>query len=426
MTTVDPILETNATDRSANGVAASTPASPVRLSRTAGLVAQNAEQVHIRGLRGPAGCGKSFALTARAARLAAVGRRVLILSFNQTLANHLRHLVEERCAESSADPSFVTCTSFHTFCATVVDDAVAAGLDIPEPTRGTWPVRIVQKTIAAFDAGYERSFDAVFVDEGQDFTVGWWNLLRHHVVKPDGEMLLSFDPTADLYGKQSWNDAEQLDAAGFDEPWVEMSAAYRMAPEIIESTNRFVENYLPDAGQVPEVPDDQAAVVGHVARAVRRWRNVDRVADLGAAIGEEVVTLLTERADLSPRDIVFLCEYHHDGIAAAAVIESAGFPVHHVYSRDPDERQQRKRQFSPDADAVKGCTVHSFKGWESPAVVLGIGMEERSRRLAYTSMTRVSSTSGGDSSYLVVVNADPRLADFRPTFETGAALPQPG
>ncbi len=97
--------------------------------------------------------------------------------------------------------------------------------------------------------------------------------------------------------------------------------------------------------------------------------------------------------------------------------------VHHVYSRDPDERHRSKGRFWPDADAVKGCTVHSYKGWDSPAVVVSIAMEERSRRMAYASMTRVSSTAAGrDTSYLVVVNADPRMADFQPTFELGAAL----
>ena len=38
-------------------------------------------------------------------------------------------------------------------------------------------------------------------------------------------------------------------------------------------------------------------------------------------------------------------------------------------------------------------------------------------------MTRVSSTvPGRDTSYLVVVNADPRMVEFQPTFELGAAL----
>jgi len=38
-------------------------------------------------------------------------------------------------------------------------------------------------------------------------------------------------------------------------------------------------------------------------------------------------------------------------------------------------------------------------------------------------MTRVSSTaSGRETSYLVVVNAGPQMADFQPTFELGAML----
>jgi superfamily I DNA/RNA helicase len=133
------------------------------------------------------------------------------------------------------------------------------------------------------------------------------------------------------------------------------------------------------------------------------------------------VRLLEETPGLAPRDVVYLCEYHHDGLAAAAVIEAAGHPVHHVYSRDPDERQRRKARFWLDADAVKGCTVHAFKGWESPAVVLGIGMEERSRRLAYAGMTRVTSTRRG-TGHLVVVNADPRLVEFGEVFQRGVPV----
>ena len=57
---------------------------------------------------------------------------------------------------------------------------------------------------------------------------------------------------------------------------------------------------------------------------------VERVADLGIAVGREVVRLLAEHPDLSPRDVVYLCEYHHDGLAAAGEIEAAvlkGWPL---------------------------------------------------------------------------------------------------
>ncbi len=396
---------------------------PVQLSDNARLVAANPSRAHVRGVSGTAGSGKSFALTARAAHLAAEGRSVLVLCFNLTLANHLRRLVVERCAEYGANPAGVTCTSFHTFCSRVVDDAAQAGIVANEPARGTWPVKIVMKTREVFEAGFGRRFDAVLVDEGQDFTVEWWNLLREHVVHPGGEMLLVADATVDLYGKSTWDDPDALAAAGFTEPWIRMTSSYRMAPDLVRSTNEFARSFIADDAVVPEIADDQAVVVGHVSSAIRSWCNVERVADLGVAVGREVVRLLREHPDLSPRDIVYLCEYHHDGLEAAGEIEAAGYPVHHVYSRDPDERHRRKGRFWPDADAVKGCTVHSYKGWDSAAVVVGVAMEERSRRLAYASMTRVSSTVPGcDTSYLAVVNADPRMADFQPTFELDAVL----
>ena len=396
---------------------------PVQLSDDARRVAANPAGDQVRGVAGTAGSGKSFALTARAARLAAEGKSVLVLCFNLTLANHLRRLVVERCAELGANPARVTCTSFHTFCSRVVDDAAQAGIFAEEPARGTWPVKIVVKTRNVFEAGFDRQFDAVLVDEGQDFTLDWWNLLRSHVVRPDGEMLLVADSTVDLYGKSTWDDPDTLAAAGFTKPWIRMTRSYRMAPDLIRATNEFARSYIADDAVVPEIADDQAEVVGHVSSATRSWRNVERVADLGVAVGQEVVRLLKEHPDLVSQDVVYLCEYHHDGLAAAREIEAAGYAVHHVYSRDPDERHRSKGRFWPEADAVKGCTVHSYKGWDSPAVVVGIGMEERSRRLGYASMTRVSSTVPGyETSYLVVVNADPRMADFQSMFEVGAAL----
>jgi hypothetical protein len=396
---------------------------PVQLSENARRVAANPSGARIRGVAGTAGSGKSFALTARAGRLAAEGKSVLVLCFNLTLSNHLRRLVVERCAELGANPARVTCTSFHTFCSRVVDDAAQAGIVAAEPARGTWPTKIVVKAREVFEAGFDRRFDAVLVDEGQDFTVDWWNLLRDHVVRPEGEMLLVADSTVDLYGKSTWDDHHSLAAAGFTDPWIRMTTSYRMAPDLIRSTNEFARSFISGDAVVPEIADDQDVVVGHVAAAVRSWRNIDRVADLGVAVGREVVRLLRDHPELAPRDVVYLCEYHHDGLAAAREIEAAGYPVHHVYSRDPDERHRSKGRFWPDADAVKGCTVHSFKGWDSPAVVVGVVMEDRSRRFAYASMTRVSSTAPGrEASYLAVVNADPRMTDFQPTFELGAAL----
>jgi hypothetical protein len=91
-------------------------------------------------------------------------------------------------------------------CARVVDDAALAGIVAPEPARGTWPEKIVVKTDQVLSHGFERRFDAVLVDEGQDFGLQWWNLLREPRGSTGGEMLLVTDPTVDLYGKSSGRD----------------------------------------------------------------------------------------------------------------------------------------------------------------------------------------------------------------------------
>ena len=69
---------------------------------------------------------------------------------------------------------------------------------------------------------------------------------------------------------------------------------------------------------------------------------------------------------------------------------------------------------------MKGCTVHSFKGWETRALVTGIGTDRGSRRLAYVAMTRVKTDSAGGQSFLSVVNSDLNIAGFQSTFEEWA------
>lgn len=389
---------------------------PAQLSRDARDIATNPRNARIRRVRGPAGCGKSFGLAARAASLAASGRQVLVLSFNVTLSNYLRTLVNARCQEFGANPTLVTVTSFHGLCHRIVDDAERAGFDMHTPPNMESHVVQVLKAEQALKAGHRPSYDAVLIDEGQDFTLEWWNLRRHYIVRPDGEMLLVADPTQDVYEKQSWTDNERMLGAGFSGPWTELKGSYRMPGDIVPIANAFAQRFLTGERLSGEVLGDQDDVVQRSSTTQRRWFNIDRTRDLGMSIGQEVVRLLAENPSLSPRDVVFLCESHDDGVDAVAEIEAAGHAVHHIFSKHKPARPMRKRRFWPDADGVKGCTVHSFKGWETPALVMGIRRSENSRRLAYVAMTRIAGRADGIG-HLSVVNSDLNIAGFQSTFE---------
>ncbi len=407
------------------------PTAPGALTAGQAEIADNPAGARIRRARGASGSGKSVALAARAGRLAAAGRRVLVLSFNVTLANHLRDLVNDRCAEYGADPTLVTCANFHSFCEHVVEDGRGVGIETVMIPGKRLPDSIVACAMHVFGTGFERRYDAVLVDEGQDFSPAWWNLLRNHVLAADGEMLLIADPLQDLYDRRAWFEEARMVEAGFTEPWIELAGSRRMPVDLTAMANRFAHDNvfgdpLPPDIFAGELDPPDGAEDGNAVGTIGRWQNVPGINGLGRVIGREVVRLLEQHPDLAPRDVVFLCEHHHDGEDAVAEIEAAGYPVHHVFSRDPDDpRRNRRYRLWPAVDAVKGCTVHSFKGLGARAVVFGVGIETRTKRTAYVSLTRVGSDPARGTAFLSVINADRRIDDFEPKFSTMLSTPPP-
>ena len=386
-------------------------------------IAENRSQQRHRQIDGAVGSGKSSALAARAARLAADGKQVLALSFNVTFANGLRSMVDGYCAQIGADPTLVACANFHSFCTRVVSDAEMAGARLAASRGAPWTVGIVEKATEAYRQGLSPRFDAVMIDEGQDFSKLWFEFLNEHVLVEGGETLLTVDRTQDIYARTEWLDDESdRNTAGIEA--ITLSTSLRLPSDLLALTNEFATANLDGTLQLPTESLDRGHRRG--LTSVRRWGDVARVNDIGAAIGQEVVELLASDPTLRPGDIAFVCDYHHDGVRASAVIERAGIPVHHIFSRDPDDpRRRRKHRFWTDADAVKGCTAHSLKGWDTPVVVLGIGADARAKRLAYVAMTRVRH-SPDRPAIVSVVNADASLRPFGERFVTGSAPLTPG
>ncbi len=392
-------------------------ASSVAIQRAAISLVADPLGSPLRRVRGPGGSGKTFAVTARAAELARAGKRVLVLSFTTTLADRLVSLVVERCAERRADARLVTVTNFHALCEHAVDLAEAAGYSTVWPDGARWPVAIVDRARQVIEQGFDHRYDAILVDEGQDFALDWWEMLQADFAIDGAEMMVTADPTQDLYRVEPWFDDETMASLGFVDPWVELPHVVRTPPDLVAAIDVVAIDPDPTVGRrddarsvVARAPangsDERDHLVGPAVPSVLRWVDIDRVADLGREIGREVVRLVRDHPTLTPGDIVFLCDYHHDGLAAVREIERAGIPVHHQFSRDPAGRSVRRRRFWVGSSAVKGATVHGFKGWESGALVMGIGADATSSTLASVAIERVASPADGGSSVITIVNGD--------------------
>lgn len=145
-------------------------------------------QSHSRAaIQGVAGSGKTVLAIAKARSFADEGKRVLFLCFNELLADWLQFHLPEAYRDS------VTIRNYHKLCREWV---IAAGLAWPkifeeEAFFGNEAPRLLERAI---DLLPDRCFDAVVVDEGQDFMPAWWDTVELINKRPtEGPLYIFFD-----------------------------------------------------------------------------------------------------------------------------------------------------------------------------------------------------------------------------------------
>jgi hypothetical protein len=144
---------------------------------------------------GPAGSGKTLLAVGMATRLADEGRRTLLTCFNRLLAEDLR--------ERTAGHEGLDVAHFHGLCTSLAKEA---GLAVPEPPEASGPSsdHFEHELPGLLEEAARRlgpRYDAVVVDEAQDFREWWWPALLslHH--DPDrGRLYLFYDDNQNLYG----------------------------------------------------------------------------------------------------------------------------------------------------------------------------------------------------------------------------------
>ncbi len=124
---------------------------------------------------------------------------------------------------------------------------------------------------------------------------------------------------------------------------------------------------------------------------------------------------------LSIPDVTFLAGSQKFGREVVRKIGMKGVKSVHTFSSNNRESRRRKLGFYMGDARVKGTTLHSFKGWETRALVLYVShvTDGNSLALVYTGMTRLKRHV--DGSYLTVVCSTPELEEYGRTwldFET--------
>lgn len=137
---------------------------------------------------GCAGSGKTMLAMEKARRLAAEGFDVLLTCFNVQLAEHL----------TSRAPDSVSVFHFHGLCEYLIKEAGIKA--IPPRDADRYYNQFLPDLMLEAVESLGSQFDAIIVDEGQDFRDNWWLALNELLREPKtGVLYVFFDDNQNLY-----------------------------------------------------------------------------------------------------------------------------------------------------------------------------------------------------------------------------------
>ncbi|MBN1856280.1 MAG: NERD domain-containing protein [Dehalococcoidia bacterium] len=141
-------------------------------------------------IQGCAGSGKTVMAVKKAHELAAEGHRVLLLAFNQMIGERLKDAV-------AGIPNIVAGT-YHDFCIERLTQAgrLPAGIHDGDFYNTTLPEAFVELV-----SENDERFDALIVDEGQDFRTDYWVSLSY-LLRKDGYFYIFYDPEQNVFGSE--------------------------------------------------------------------------------------------------------------------------------------------------------------------------------------------------------------------------------
>ena len=372
---------------------------------------ENPDDIKLRRMRGSAGSGKSVTLVRRAAKVAAEGKDVLFICYNRSLMNYLKQICQRT---GDAAPSQIQWRTFHSHCAHLYSRlGLGTIFESLAADQQNWdeviPSSILEKV--ASGPAHLQKFDAIYVDEGQDINLSWWNVLRS-CLRENGEMMIAFDTAQQIYPRTEWN-TETLPGAGFSGKWIELGGSRRLPNSMLPVLRSFAEQFHPKA--LDSLPE---AAAGASSPCALRWVQVRPERRVAESVKELMRIIQRDTAQVSRAmtDLTLLCDRRDDCIEAEKYLAGSGIAVTNVVNGEGNSDREAKQNFTMTTPRVKICTFPSFKGWQSRLIVLSIskfaGKEDAAS--IYTMLTRVKAHSEGSN--LTVVCSQPKLRPFGSTF----------
>ncbi len=283
-------------------------------------------------VKGCAGSGKTILALEKAIRLARDGKRVLLLCYNIPLAEWLRTQLEK-------DQLDISVYHFHGLCQQFAD---YAELPYPIPKEDSQLSEFFDhEAPSILEQAIRNSagprYDAIIIDEGQDFIPDWWISIEELLEYPNhGLLYIFYDPEQNIFGRKF----------GFliDEAKITLDRICRNTKQISAYMNRIAgTNHVAGDFAVEGLSPEEFEVESPAAE-LRRV--------------QQIVLELVQQKKVSPHRIVVLGKRRRQNTAFAELDNLCGIPL-------VDEATEG------DVDGkIRYATIFRFKGLEADCVIV--------------------------------------------------------
>jgi superfamily I DNA/RNA helicase len=266
---------------------------------------------------GCAGSGKTLVAVEKATRLAKGGLRTLFTCFNKALAHDLR--LKLGSIEN------LQIINFHDLCAQLAEKAG----NLPELVREEeFYDRLLPEALVPAAEKLGVRYDAIVVDEGQDFQDHWWIPLQFLLEEPDDGILYIF-----------YDDNQRI--------------------------------YVPKGDFPVRTPPFSLTVNCRNTQAIHRvvnrfYKSSDRPTALGPAGRPVEVISYKNRPEMLAHVQRVLAHFSEEGIPAEEIVVLAMIGKH----ADFFHQAGLAREWPPGPGDVYCTTIHAFKGLERSTVIL--------------------------------------------------------
>lgn len=382
------------------------------------VISRNTQQK----ISGVAGSGKTHVLAARAVNaMKRTGGDILVLTFNITLANYLRYRLSELREDFSWEK--IDIYPYHQFFRIRASEC-QLHVDFDSYNQ-----------LSFFEkATIQKRYSAIFVDEVQDYTTEWLKILMQNFLLQNGEFVVFGDPKQNVYHRPIDSNGDiRLGVIGG--LWnKELNTGRRFTnPRLATLATSFQAKFL--SGQPVDTINTTNSFDNTLNFQIVTYYNMKSSFTIDNLVSK--ITDIIKNSNNEPKDFVVLASYskllqtidykyreitgekteitfvsteQYEQLKQLHSV-SDRHPANWKFNRDYEALgRARKQQFTTDKRCLKLSTIKSFKGWESPSVIIILDDEYNSRSASYKpmepEMVYTAITRARESLYIVNIGND--------------------